>query len=950
MVNRLWLPATLALAISACGDPSNGGNTGSNATSAEPQTTASATVTSTTTAPEPLSIDYEKFTLPNGLRVIVHEDRKAPIVSVGVWYHVGSKDEKPGRTGFAHLFEHLMFNGSENYDDEYFKPFEQAGATGMNGTTWLDRTNYFETVPSNALDMALWMESDRMGHLLGVITQEKLDEQRGVVQNEKRQGQNQPYGKVWEKLQAAIFPSGHPYSWSTIGSMEDLNAASLDDVHQWFKQYYGAANTVLVLAGDIDVATAKEKASKYFGDIPAGPPLTRKDSWIAKRDQSTRDTMYDRVAQSRLYKVFNTPNLGHADEEAISVAAAVLGDGKNSRLYQRLVYEDQIATSVNVALYEFELSSMFQVIADAKPGVELSEIESAINEELQQFLQEGPTKEELARVNMSEYAAYARDLEQVGGWSGKGVILARGELYFDNPNAYLESLTEKQQLTPDQVKVAANEWLSSGDHILEVHPFPEYKTAEASADRSKLPELGDFPSVPFPEVQTAEMPNGLKVILAERHSVPVVNMEMKFDAGYAADQGAKLGTSSYAMSMMKEGTTHLSALEIAAREEMLGARIDTDAGLDTASVSLNALTSNLDDSIDLFTDVLLNPAFSDEEIERKRSRWIAGIQQEKTKPVQMALRNIPPLLYGADHAYSIPFTGSGTEDSIASLTRDDLVNYHQTWLRPDNATLIVAGDITMPQLMEKLEKNFADWRAPQAAKPVKNLTEVALPEKSSVYLIDKPGAEQSIIIGGLLAPSEKIAEREALHMMNDILGGTFTARINMNLREDKHWAYGAYSFFTGAKGQQPLLVYAPVQTDKTSESLAELQKELRGYIGSAPAKASELQKLKDKRINELPGRFETIDAVAGALSSLVTYERPLDYMNGYADEVRNIDLQQVHELAKQTIKPDRFVWVIVGDKEKIAGGVEKLGIGNLTELDADGKPLATQVNAATSDG
>ncbi|WP_105102280.1 M16 family metallopeptidase [Microbulbifer pacificus] len=937
MANRLWLPATLALAIAACGD-TTGNNDHTSTTSPTPSTMNVSD--SAAASPQALDIEYEKFTLPNGLRVIVHEDRKAPIVSVGVWYHVGSKDEKPGRTGFAHLFEHLMFNGSENYDDEYFKPFEQAGATGMNGTTWLDRTNYFETVPSNALDMALWMESDRMGHLLGVITQEKLDEQRGVVQNEKRQGQNQPYGKVWENLQASIFPAGHPYSWTTIGSMEDLNAASVEDVHEWFKAYYGAANTVLVLAGDIDVATAKEKVSKYFGDIPAGPPLAKRDSWIAKRDQSSRETMYDRVAQSRLYKVYNTPNLGHADEEAISIAASVLGDGKNSRLYQRLVYEDQIATSVNVALYEFELSSMFQIIADAKPGVELAQVEAAINEELQKFLEHGPTEAELARVNMSEYASYARDLEQVGGWNGKGVILAQGELYFGNPNAYLDSLDKKQQLTSAQVKDAANTWLASGDHNLEVHPFPEYKTAESGADRSQLPELGDFPSVPFPQIQTAEMANGLKIVLAERHSVPVVNMELQFDAGYAADQGARLGTSSYTMSMMKEGTKHLSALEISAREEILGATIGAEADLDTSSVSLNALTSNLDASIELFADVLLNPAFSDEEIERKRSRWIAGIQQEKTKPVQMALRNLPPLLYGHNHAYSIPFTGSGTEESIAALTRDDLVNYHQTWLRPDNATLIVAGDITMPQLQEKLQQHFADWKAPQTAKPVKNLAQVALPEKSSVYLIDKPGSEQSIIIGGLLAPSEKIAEREALHMMNDILGGTFTARINMNLREEKHWAYGAYSFLTGAKGQQPLLVYAPVQTDKTSESLAELQKELRAYIGGNPAKADELQKLKDKRINELPGRFETINAVAGALSSLVTYERPLDYMDGYANEVRNIDLKRVHELAKQTVKPEQFVWVIVGDKEKIADKIVELGIGTLAELDADGNPVA----------
>ncbi|WNZ56109.1 pitrilysin family protein [Microbulbifer sp. MKSA007] len=927
-VRKYGIPLVLSITLSACSDaPQNNKNP-----EAKKDLFASENLENKF---ESLKIGYEKFTLPNGLRVIVHEDRKAPIVSVGVWYHVGSKDEKPGRTGFAHLFEHLMFNGSENYNDEFFKPFELAGATGMNGTTWLDRTNYFETVPTNALDMALWMESDRMGHLLGAITQEKLDEQRGVVQNEKRQGQNQPYGKVWERMQKAIYPAGHPYSWTTIGSMEDLNAASLEDVHEWFKQYYGAANTVLVLAGDIDVETAKEKAAHFFGDIPSGPPLIKKKAWIAKRDQSSREQMFDQVAQSRLYKVWNTPNLAHDDAGAIALAAAVLGDGKNSRLYQRLVYEDQIATKVNIGLHEFELSSIFPIVADVKPGVELATVEAAIEEELQRFLKEGPSKEELARVNMSHYASQARNLEQVGGWGGKGVILARGELYLDNPNAYLEALTKMQNTSPQKVKEAAVKWLSSGDYNLEVHPFPKYTTSETGADRSKLPDTGEFPSIPFPELQTTKLSNGLKVILAQRDSAPVVDIRLIFDAGYAADQGAKLGTSSYAMSMLKEGTTKLSALEIDAKAEMLGARISAGSNIDTSSVRLNALKNNLDSSISLFADIVMHPAYSDEEIERKRARWIAGIQQEKTQPVNMALRNLPPLLYGEGHAYAVPLTGSGTESSISSLNREDLVNYHKTWMRPDNATLVAVGDISMGDLTKKLEQHFADWKAPEEPLPTKNLQQVAHPEKTRIYLIDKPGAEQSIIIGGLLAPSETMPQREALHMMNDIFGGTFTARINMNLREDKHWAYGAYSFMTGAKGQQPLLVYAPVQTDKTSESLKELYKELQAYVGNSPAKEDELQKIKDKRINELPGRFETVRAVSGAISGMVTYDRPLNYMEDYANEVRNVDLSSIHSLARDTLKVDQFTWIIVGDKTKIKDKIGELGMGSITELKVD---------------
>ncbi|AOS96057.1 Peptidase M16 inactive domain protein [Microbulbifer aggregans] len=930
-VRPFWIPAVLALALSGCGEPPQpGSNSGqASADTKSPLATSQTAIT-------PLKIPYEKFTLDNGLRVIVHEDRKAPIVSVGIWYHVGSKDEKPGRTGFAHLFEHLMFNGSENYNDEFFKPFEAAGATGMNGTTWLDRTNYFETVPSNALDMALWMESDRMGHLLGAVTQEKLDEQRGVVQNEKRQGQNQPYGKVWEQMQKAIFPEGHPYSWTTIGSMEDLNAASLEDVHNWFKQYYGAANTVLVLAGDIDLETAKEKANKYFGDIPAGPPLIKKEAWIAKRDESKREKMFDRVAQSRIYKVWNAPYMGHEDSNALSLAAAVLGSGKNSRLYERLVYKDQIATSVETALYEFELASVLQVIADAKTGVELATVEAAIEEELARFMEEGPTEEELARVIMSEYAESARNLEQVGGWSGKGVILARGELYHGDPNALLVDIDEKQQLSPEQVRTAAKEWLASGDYNLEVRPFPEYKVASAGADRSELPDTGEFPSVPFPQLQTTELSNGLKVVLAERHAVPMVNMHLMFDAGYAADLGQTLGTAGYTMSMLKEGTSNFTALELDARQEMLGARIYANTQIDVSNVGLEALTSTLDESVALFADVVIRPTFAEEEIERKRTRWLAMIDQEKTRPVQMALRTLPPLLYGEDHAYGVPLTGSGTKESINALTREDLVRHHQTWIRPDNATMVVAGDITMDALTEKLEQHFADWRAPEAPMPQKNLAQVPLPAEARVFLIDKPDSEQSIIIGGLLDSSDRTTDSEALDMMNDILGGTFTSRINMNLREDKSWAYGAFSFLIDTKGQQPFLVYAPVQTDKTSESIKELQKELRGYIGTAPAEMAELQKVKDKRVNELPGRFETINAILGATREMVKYERPLDYMDGYADLIRNADLDTIHSLARETIKPDQFTWVIVGDKRKIADGIRDLDIAPIVEIDADG--------------
>src|SRR5690348_13559490 len=395
-----------------------------------------------------IDIPYTRFTLPNGLTVVVSEDHKAPIVAVSVWYHVGSGYEPEGKTGFAHLFEHLMFQGSENHKDEFFRPFELAGATDQNGTTWFDRTNYYETVPTTALDMTLWMESDRMGHLLGAIGQKELDEQRGVVQNEKRQGENQPYGRVDERMVANVFPANHPYHHDTIGSMKDLDAASLGDVKQWFSTNYGAANVTVALVGDITPEIARAKMLEYFGDIPAGPPVPHQQPWTAPLTQSTRDTMDDHVAQTRIYREWNVPWLGDPDETQLELAATVLGGGKTSRLYERLVYKDKIADDVSIDVQSFALASMFQMQVDVKHGVDPAKVEAAIAEEWARFLKEGPTDDELARVKVSTRASFIRHLERV---NGKAAILAEGQVYRGDPAAYKADLARVESATRESV-------------------------------------------------------------------------------------------------------------------------------------------------------------------------------------------------------------------------------------------------------------------------------------------------------------------------------------------------------------------------------------------------------------------------------------------------------------------------------------------------------------------
>ncbi len=886
---------------------------------------------------EKIDIKYEKFVLDNGLTLIVHEDHKAPIVAVNIWYHVGSKNEKEGKTGFAHLFEHLMFNGSENFRDDYFKEMEKIGATDMNGTTNNDRTNYFENVPTSALDIALWMESDRMGHLLGAVTQEILDEQRGVVQNEKRQGEDQPYGKVWELITKSTYPKAHPYSWTVIGSMEDLNAASLEDVQNWFKTYYGPSNAVIVLAGDIDPQTALEKVRKYFGDIPPGPPVAEQKAWVPKMTGTHRQIMEDRVPQARIFKVWNIPQWGTKESDLLNLFSDVLASGKTSRLYKRLVYDDQVATSVSSYLDDNEIAGQFYIDVTIKPGQDLSKVEKAIDEELATLLKNGPTDKELQRVKTQYFAGFIRGIERIGGFGGKSDILASNVTYGGSPDYYKTTMKEIESATPKEITKTANKWLSDGVFILEVHPFPNYKASTENADRTKLPKLGKNPEVKFPAVERSILSNGLKIVLAERNSVPVVSFRLMVDAGYAADQKIKPGTAKLTMDMMDEGTKKLNALEISEQLSLLGANLSTGSNLDYSVVSLNALKVNLDPSLDLFADVVLNPSFPEKDFERLKKNQLVAIQREKVTPVQMGLRVFPELLYGKNHAYGNPLTGSGTESSVKSIAREDLTKFRTDWFKPNNATLVIVGDIAMAEIKPKLEKLFNDWKSGEV--PVKTINDVEPNEKPVVYIMDRPGSEQSLIFAGYVVPKRNSEDEIAIRTFNDILGGVFTSRINMNLREDKHWSYGSFSILWDTKAQRPFFIYAPIQSDKTKESMVEIKDELEGIITTKPITKEEFEKDKENQSLSLPGSWETINAVSGSITDIVTYNLPDDYYSKYTSLVESQTLNEVQKAAQKLVKPNQLVWVVVGDRAKIEDGIKSLGYDEVKYLDSDGNVI-----------
>jgi len=899
---------------------------------AKPKSTSTTPKAPTIPIPD---ISYTKFVLSNGLTVLVHEDHKAPIVAVNTWYHVGSKNEQPGKTGFAHLFEHLMFSGSENFNFTYINAMERIGATNLNGTTNNDRTNYFENVPTSMLDYVLFAESDRMGHLLPVLDQKKLDLQRGVVQNEKRQGENQPYGVTEQLLTENTYPAGHPYSWTVIGSMKDLDAASLQDVQEWFKTYYGPNNVTVVIAGDITPEVAREKVEKYYGAIPAGPPIARQEVWVAKRTGTHRGWVQDRVPQARAYRVWNVPEYNSADEALLDLAAEVLGHGKTSRLYKRLVYKDQIATSATADDDTNEIAGQFSLTLTAKPGGDLAQVEKEADEELQRFLKDGPTEAELQVAKTQIFGRYARIVERIGGFGGTSDILARCQTYASDPACYRTYLRRVQAATPATVKKAAVEWLSDGDYILDVEPFPtDYKTSNP-IDRSHPPAEGSAEALKLPPMQRSTLSNGLKVVLAERHTAPVVNFSLFVNGGYSSDTSDSLGTCSFAQRMLEEGTPTRDSLKIGEELEALSANFSTGSTLDYSSVNLNALKLNMDQALEIYADIILHPAFPQKEFERLQKERLAAIQRERVTPNPMALRVLPTILYGKGHPYDEAVVGTGTTASVSKMTRDALVKFHGTWFKPNNATLLIVGDTTLAEITPKLEKLFASWKPGDV--PAIKIPSVPQPEKDVVYLMDRPGSGQSVILGAQLAPPSNDPDRIPLELVNDIFGGNFSSRINMDLREDKHWSYGVRSLLIPARGQRLFISFSPVQTDKTKESMVQLIQQYKDIVGDKPITDAELKDEQSNATLALPGSFETVQQLSGAYSNILQYDLPENYYNTYTQKAMAVTPADANEVAKKYIQPGHLVWLVVGDMSKVEAGIRELNIGEVHKIDADGK-------------
>ena len=910
--------------------------------------------------PAPLSelvarvdIPYEQFTLANGLRVIVHTDRKAPIVSVNVWYHVGSVDEPKGRSGFAHLFEHIMFRGSEHSRVDHFKPLEEAGGSQFNGTTDFNRTNYFQTVPTPALDLALFLESDRMGWLLPAIDEKILGSEREIVLNEKRDGENQPGGLIFPALLAALYPADHPYSIPAIGREPDLRAASVEDAKRWFQTHYGPNNAVLVLAGDIDAKTARPLVEKWFGQIPPGPTPARFASPVPPRDGPTRQTLTDKVATVQLLRAWPLPGQDTPGLAALEVGLATLGGGPTSLLYDRLVRRERLAVGVSASVYGWEGASIALIGADVRPGVDPAAVEERIDELLAEWKAAGPSPEELARIATRTVSGTIRGLEQVGGFGGKGQTLAQGAVFAGNPADYKRQLGEIAAATPESVKAAAARWLTANDHRITLTPgernpariddaqadrivasparppAPGFQPQGLAADRSKgAPPAGEITRLATPKVERATLSNGMKVQFVANTAVPVVRVQLALDGGVAADSREKPGTQRLMLGLLREGTTgalgRLDGPEIARRLERLGASVSASAVLDRTRISLNALTPNLAASLQLFADIVQAPAFPEDQLERIRGQVLADLANEATEPGGIALRAAPALIYGPDHPYGQSFNGNGTSEGVKAVTRADLAAFHAALLQPADATLFVVGDTSLAALLPLLEQQFGQLKPAAAPLPVAKAATPAPQAAGRIILYDRPGAPQAFILAGAPLPLTGRDDILPLTLANDVFGGLTTSRLNRLLREEKGWSYGASSSAAPTRGAMPFLLTAPVDRERAGESIAAIRGLLAEFHGSRPPEAAEVDRARASSVRGLPAEFETGGAMLGALERSVVLGRPDDYLATLPARIDNVPLAAVR--AAPIPAAGDLAFIVVGDRAAIEPQLKALGL------------------------
>jgi zinc protease len=922
-------------------------------------------------APSPTSIiappiKCEKYALKNGLEVILSQDHRLPLVAVDLWYHVGPANERPGRTGFAHLFEHMMFEGSEHVGSkEHDRYLEAAGASDINGTTDFDRTNYFETLPSNQLELALWLESDRMGYLLGKIDQERLVNQRDVVRNERRQSvENSPYGLVEEELFHQLFPKSHPYFAEVIGSHRDIEAARLDDVREFFRQYYSPNNASLAITGDIDPAQAKTWVEKYFSSIPAGPPVPKITAHPPQITAEKRSKVTDQVELPRIYMGWIMPSIFQPGDAESDLLAHILGGGKSSRLYKSLVYEKQIAQDVSVQNQNLLLGSVFELQATAKPGVKIEDLEKAIDQELEKLRSEGPTQAELARARNLIETHMISDLERRGGFGGLADRLNQYNQFLHDPGFLPKDLERYNHATVEDVKrIAADKLKPSARAVVyglpgnRVVDDPPRATEEPNTKAKGETVAGTMPDEPWrarpptpqplgkltlPVAHSFKLANGLTVLLVEQHQLPIVVAHLLVLNGSDANPVDKPGLASFTSELLPEGTQRRTSSQIADHAAQLGASLRTLTIIDDSIVDIRTLKPNVNPALDLLSDVALHPKFDPPEIERVRKLRETNILQIQDDPQQLAFGVLQKLIYGPGHPYG--YRDEGTIKAIHATGRDDLLAMWQRGYAPGNAALVLSGDLTAAEARALAEKYFGNWTGTATRHeppPVENKT------ARGVSIIDKPGAPQTFLLVGTSGVARSTADYVPLEVMNNVLGGLYSSRININLREERGYTYGAFSFFAYQRAAGLFAAGGGMRTDSTGLAVQEVFKEMERIRSSAPTD-EELKLAKGSFSQSLAGRFESAEQTANTVGDLFVYGLPLDYYQQLPASIAAVTADDVKRMADKYIHPESAVVVGAGDRAKIEDQLKKLSIGAVEVRDYEGVPVIGQSSAGES--
>ena len=881
------------------------------------------------------TISFEKTRLSNGLDVILHEDHSLPVVAVNVWYHVGSKDEIPGKTGYAHLFEHLMFEGSKHHDQSYFEPLMQVGAN-LNGSTNLDRTNYWENVPVEYLELALWLESDRMGFLLDALDQKRFDIQRDVVKNERRQSyENRPYGMAGLRIQEALYPLPHTYHWPTIGYHEDLDIATVEDAHAFFQRFYTPSNASLSIAGDIDTEKTRQLVERYFGDLPPGDSLVRTNRADSPLGGPIHITLHDKVLVPRLYLAWPAVARFHEDEAALAVLADILGNGKSSRLHRILVHDKRIAQSVGVSNDADEVAGDFGVEVTAAEGHATEEIEAVVRAELERMKSEPPTSDEMARANNRIEWARVRQMATVGGFGGKANRLNSFNVFAGDPDLANRDMERFLAVQPEDVIRVARAYVGERVVRLQVLPEPKLSHAAPGIDRTVRPAPASPGTFQAPLPQHHRLSNGLQLLVVEKREVPLVAFGVIFETGAAGDPASLGGISSLTTAMLQEGTTTRSSTQIADEFEFLGSQLLASTGREYTLVGSESLTREFPRALELVSDLLQHPTFPEEELVRLSDQRQTSIRRQRDNPTALADLVMPSLMHGLGSPYGHPVEGS--EALFQDVTKAHLLQHYQGAYGPGNATLAVVGDVSMEEAVRLAEEHFAGWqdgrKSSVAAGQAAGLTGVA----GTMYLLDKPGAAQSVIRAGSLGVERHHPDYFPLTVFNHLFGGQFTARLNRNLRQDKGYSYGYRSAFEWQRPSSRFVAGGSVQTDVTAAAVSETLKEFAEVRGARPVSEEEFDTAKSALLRQYPSNFESGLQVLQQLAQIVVFGLPLDYHRTYAPQVEGVSLADVHRVVQAHIEEQPMV-LVVGDGETIEPSLAELGLP-IGHVDHEGREV-----------